>query len=445
MTTSLITNSRKALPYAPPPVRVRTTVRRETPAAPAAPVFRGANLDAQAITASEWILAGPSETGKTFAALWRLDTEARQWPHSQWAIVRKIRAHMDSSVLVTWRRIIALRGGVVAFGGEKPQWYDYPNGARVWVAGLDNPGKVLSSERDGVYVNQAEELDVEDWETLSTRTTGRGAVTTTPMLFGDCNPGPPHHWILERAKNRSLRLLVSRHEDNPTLHDGREWTAQGRLSLAALDALTGPRHARLRLGEWVDDQTPESFLPDMHLWDACRADLPPLDSRQPLILALDAAVVDDTFAIVGVARHPDQPDDLAVRLVRVYAPHGTALDYGAIEQDIRDLADRLNIVCLAYDPCQAHYLTQRLQDRLWIDPFPQGADRLEADRQLFDLILQRRISHDGDATLRQHIANADRKLDGDGRRLRIIKGCGKIDAAVALSMACHRALSLNVW
>ena len=106
-------------------------------------VFRGANGLASrvgadgGITARAWILSGPYETGKTWATLWRLDSEARRVPGGQFALVRKVRNDMDGTVLVTWRKIIALRGGVTAFGGEKVQWYDYPNGSRVWVGGWD--------------------------------------------------------------------------------------------------------------------------------------------------------------------------------------------------------------------------------------------------------------------------------------------------------------------
>lgn len=218
-----------------------------------APVFRGDNLRAQTIVDPAWLLSGPFETGKTWAALWRLDQEARQNKGGQYAIVRKVRNDMDGSVLVTWRKVIERAGGgVTVFGGEKPQWYDYPNGARVWVGGLDRPEKTLSGERDGVYVNQAEELAEQDWELLTRATTGRGAVTPHPMLFGDCNPGGEDHWILSRKQAGSLALLVSRHEDNPSLYtDDGALTEQGERSMAALNRLTGVRYSRGKLGLWV--------------------------------------------------------------------------------------------------------------------------------------------------------------------------------------------------
>ena len=248
---------------------VNPYLRAESKPAAHRPTFRGAAREAQRITQHEWMLAGPAETGKTFAALWRLDAIMRATPKEQGALVRKVAADIGPTVLATFRRVLALSGsGAKAYGGEKPEWYDYPNGARLYVGGMDRPGKVLSGERGVVYVNQAEELALEDWETLTTRVTGRGARTATPMIFGDCNPGPEYHWIKNRP---TLRVLESRHEDNPTLYDERgELTEQGRRSMAILDALTGLRYKRLRLGLWVgaEGQVYEEFDPAVHVIDS---------------------------------------------------------------------------------------------------------------------------------------------------------------------------------
>lgn len=215
------------------------------------PTFRGAALDAQSITERAWLLSGPAETGKTYGGLWRLDTLLRETPGARAALVRKVRNDMGPTVLETYERVIRIRGGVTPFGGAHPEFYEYENGSRLYVGGMDRPGKVLSGERDFIFVNQAEELQLEDWETLTTRCTGRGAVTATPMIMGDCNPGPPAHWIKAFAERGVLRLLESRHEDNPTLHDGTGWTAQGTRTLEVLDSLTGVRKERLRYGRWA--------------------------------------------------------------------------------------------------------------------------------------------------------------------------------------------------
>jgi PBSX family phage terminase large subunit len=198
----------------------------------------------------EVMLSGPAETGKTYSCLQKLDALMWKYAGAQSAIVRKTYASMTGSVLQTYEKKVLGEGSpVTPYGGEKPQWYDYPNGSRVWVGGMDNPTKVLSSERDIIYVNQAEELTLDDWETLTTRATGRAGNIPYAQVFGDCNPWTPQHWIRQRS---DLTFLESRHEDNPTLFDENgALTEQGRRSLAVLDKLSGPRKQRLRYGKWV--------------------------------------------------------------------------------------------------------------------------------------------------------------------------------------------------
>jgi hypothetical protein len=62
------------------------------------------------------------------------------------------------------------------------------------------------------------------------------------------------------------------------------------------------------------------------------------------------------------------------------------------------------------------------------------------------MIQQRRIAHDGSALLRQHIQAADRKLDDDGKRLRIVKRDenSPVDLAICLSMAAAQCLYLQL-
>lgn len=230
--------------------------------------FYGGNARLIDYDAQEVILSGPSETGKTLAALSRMHGLAGRYPGMQGVIVRKVRSSMDGTVLKTWEeKILGLHTPVAVFGGERPEWYDYPNRSRVWVSGLDKPSKVLSGEKDAIFVNQAEELTLEDWEILLTRVTGRAGHMPFGQLFGDCNPGPPHHWIKNRP---NLELFESRHEDNPTLFDPAtgEITERGQRTLLVLDSLTGVRKERLRLGRWVSAEgTVYEFDAAVHLID----------------------------------------------------------------------------------------------------------------------------------------------------------------------------------
>jgi len=246
--------------------------------------FRGAALEVQSYRGLEWILSGPSETGKTVAALWLLDSLLRTTPLAQAALLRKVQTSIWGTVHVTWKRIQELRtflgeAPVDTFGGEQPQFYRYQNGARLWIGGFDNPGKALSGERDWVYVNQAEELSEDDWQVLTTRATGRGAVTATPMVFGDCNPSDENHWILRRT---SLKLFKSEHKDNPTLFDDDgKLTAQGVRTMGVLNALKGTLRKRLRDGIWcgVEGQFFEEWDEDRHTF--------PVNPKQKIVIPGD--------------------------------------------------------------------------------------------------------------------------------------------------------------
>jgi hypothetical protein len=186
-----------------------------------------------------------------------------------------------------------------------------------------------------------------------------------------------------------------------------------------------------------------AFLPSMALWDACREDLPPLGNREPLVLAADAGEVDDTFAVIAVSRHPSDKARIAARYVRIYEPGPHGIDFMQVEADILEFCRTHNVYQLCYDRYQLRLMMQRIGNQgVWCDEFKQAGARLESDKMLRDLIISRIFAHDGDLTLRTHVANANAEAQTDGR-LRIVKRthAKKIDATVALGMACHRLMT----
>lgn len=212
-------------------------------------VFYGGAREFVRYHGPEAILHGPAETGKTLSALWKLHLCALKYPNASLVIARKTLTSAYSTVLQTYvKKVLAERAAPIGYGGNKPEWFDYSNGARIWIAGLDKAGKILSAEHDIIYVNQAEELELADWETLTTRTTGRAGNMPYSQTIGDCNPAWPTHWIYQR---KSLRLFYSKHEENPMLFDPRTGaiTHQGTRAMGVLDALTGVRKKRLRYGQ----------------------------------------------------------------------------------------------------------------------------------------------------------------------------------------------------
>jgi len=191
----------------------------------------------------------------------------------------------------------------------------------------------------------------------------------------------------------------------------------------------------------------EKFLADMLWWDNCREEVPPFTRNDPLVLAADAGINNDSFALVGVTRKPNDSQSIMVRYSREWKPRRDgSVDFAEVDREIRSICSQFNVVEITYDPYQLHDMMQRLRrDGVVLTrDFPQGQQRLEADKQLLDIIMQRRLAHDGNQALRTHIDNADKKVDAETRKIRLIKRENqmKIDLAVALSMASYRCFKL---
>lgn len=194
-------------------------------------------------------------TGKTYAALSKLHMLLCKYPHCSALMVRKTRKSLLTSAVVTYENKVVPRDKagmlpVQKYGGERPEFYTYPNGSKLTVGGLDDADKYLSAEYDYIYVNQAEELLLGEWEKLIGRATGRAGNAPYPQVIGDCNPGNPTHWILKRPE---LKRYKTGHKDNPSLynHEIDEWTTQGKTTVKRLSTLTGLRYKRGFQGLWA--------------------------------------------------------------------------------------------------------------------------------------------------------------------------------------------------
>lgn len=204
----------------------------------------------------EVLIAGPAGTGKSRACLEKIHLMALVNPGMRGLICRKTATTLSSTALVTWQRFVAreaLDSGEVRFYGgsaQEPPQYKYRNGSVIAIGGLDKIDKIMSSEYDVIYVQEATELSEDDWESLTTRL--RNWKISFQQLIADCNPSFPTHWLKRRCDDGRTLMLESRHEDNPILFDpsGRI-TERGRDYISKLDNLTGVRYQRLRRGNWV--------------------------------------------------------------------------------------------------------------------------------------------------------------------------------------------------
>lgn len=247
---------------------------------------------------------------------------------------------------------------------------------------------------------------------------------------------------LELYENRPARTLVL-------------WNTRPRLPwqtpeyyLEQEAVLPPNEYLRIHRNQWVSPQ--QEFIP-AEWWHACHwqshnlSEFPLPQANTPMVFAIDAGLSNDYFAIVGVWRKGDKIIPHYVR--RWIPPRNGKLDFGEPEAEIRRLCTQYNIVEWTYDEYQLHDMTTRLRrDGLgWFKPFPQQTLRAIADKLLYDTIASRNIIHDGNNVLEEALRNADAKIEGD-KKLRLVKRSASmhIDPAVALSMANHEALRLNL-
>lgn len=219
----------------------------------------------------EVLLSGPAGTGKTRACLEKLHLMALLNPGMRGLILRKVAADLGSTALVTWKEHVAaeaLATGLCEYHGgsrEQAAGYRYTNGSFIAVGGLNDPDRIMSSEYDVIYVQEATQLSVTDWEKANSRL--RNGKVSFQQLIADTNPDVPTHWLKQRADAGATQLFESRHVDNPRIYrrDG-TLTPYGADYMARLDSLTGVRLKRLRDGKWVatDGQVYELYDAAIH-------------------------------------------------------------------------------------------------------------------------------------------------------------------------------------
>lgn len=216
-------------------------------------------------------------------------------------------------------------------------------------------------------------------------------------------------------------------------------------------------YSRVHKNQWVSSK--ETFVP-IEWWNACTdPELigKPISKREPLVVALDAAVTGDCFGMTVHSRHPTLEEHSCILYARKWTPpRGGRIDFQGTDEDpgpekelMRFIDEGYNIVEVAYDPTQLEDMAGRLSRKgvVWMRGFDQGERRLISDSSLRRRILERRIHHIGDKDMADHIQNADAQKDlKEDRKIRIVKRTekGKIDLAVCASMGDYEVMRLNL-
>src|SRR6185503_14822623 len=91
------------------------------------------------------------------------------FPKLRVAIIRKTRVSMNDSVLETFENEVYPQQYLSGLTREGRKYYNYPNGSRIHLFGMDAPDKFLGSRWDIVYVNECSELTEAEIEQIGSR------------------------------------------------------------------------------------------------------------------------------------------------------------------------------------------------------------------------------------------------------------------------------------
>lgn len=290
----------------------------------------GSHAEVYLCRAPELLVEGRAGTGKSIGILTKIHDTALRYPGSRQLICRATRSACTESVLVTWEQQILGGAHPLVAGASRTNRhsYEYPNGSSVVIGGLDEPTKLFSTEWDRVYVNEATEISLRDWE-LFGRSLRHGK-TPYHQQIADCNPDAPGHWLNQRATvcddsyrivtdsasylrlqrfNRGpqtgvLHRIVTVHQDNPAYFDQSAWTwtAVGAQYFAALMRMTGHWRERMAFGRWV---SPEGVVyPE---FDSAKHVITPfaIPEEWPIYLGYDPGF-DHPCAVLWIAIAPNE-------------------------------------------------------------------------------------------------------------------------------------------
>jgi phage terminase large subunit-like protein len=195
-----------------------------------------------------------------------------------------------------------------------------------------------------------------------------------------------------------------------------------------------PAHEWIRYyaNRWVD-VAEESWLKDHPAaWADCKGSWKSSPAN-PFVVSVDMALKHDSVAVDRVEQLPD--GRLAVTS-RIWRPDDGPIDHLDVFTYVKTLAHGTGFRGVVYDPRFFELPARALEDEgILVIQFDQSPQRMAPACGLaFELILNRKIVHDGDEDLSAHVRAAVKRVQDRGFTLSKGKSRRHIDGAVAMCM-----------
>ena len=234
---------------------------------------------------NEILVEGRAGTGKSIGILTFLVQACYSWPGIRVLLVRDTRTSLTESAMATLEsEVLGADHPSVVNGPTREHRTHYDIGGSKLVCGsLDKPERLYSTNWDFIYLNEGIECSEEAWQLFGRSQRPRIGAARDAAPFRqrivDVNPGPPGHWLNQRAfrcsdslrgvssvadyqqlqrynagpQDAKMRRIVTVHQDNPNYWDMDVWgwSVNGLEMLPGLEAMSGHNRARMLEGRWV--------------------------------------------------------------------------------------------------------------------------------------------------------------------------------------------------
>jgi len=153
------------------------------------------------------VAVGGSRSGKTFNILIYWIYRLLREENKTLSIVRKTLPSLKNSVLKDLEEVLEMFGVYNPTHWHKQEGYFQLGTNRINWFSVDEPQKLRGSKRDYLYCNEANELNIEDWNQLIFRTTDK--------VILDLNPSELSCWVYDLEERDDCYYFKTTWRDNP--------------------------------------------------------------------------------------------------------------------------------------------------------------------------------------------------------------------------------------
>jgi phage terminase large subunit len=156
------------------------------------------------------INVGGTRSSKTYSLSQLLIVYCLTNPNKIVSIVRKTLPSLRASVM---RDVISIMKEMNVYSeknhNKTENIYTFPNGTMLEFFSVDDEQKIRGRRRDILWMNEANEINFDEFQQLNFRTSDK--------LFLDFNPSDMYHWIYDLYSNPQSIKIHSTYKDNPFL------------------------------------------------------------------------------------------------------------------------------------------------------------------------------------------------------------------------------------